>query len=84
MLKRLLVQNVEWRMRNGEGLGCGSTPIPHSTLPIRIELRRRNLVEPLAQLAPQPIGPTRVLRISVAFGKRVEPIESKASCNRVL
>ncbi len=74
------MRNAEW----GMGLRLSSTlPIQHSPL-INLKLRRRDLVEPLAQFAPQRIGPSDLLWISVAFGKRVEPVERKASRNRVL
>ena len=62
----------------------------HSSFVIRtfviskFEFRRRNLIKSLAQLTPQPVGPGDLMRISVALGKRVEPVERKASCNRVL
>jgi hypothetical protein len=59
-------------------------PHSHSSFHICFEFRRRHIVEPFAQLAPQFVGQARSLRISVAVGKRVEPIESKASCKRIL
>jgi hypothetical protein len=51
---------------------------------VESELCRRDVVEPLAKLSSQLVGQARSLRISVAVGNRVEPIERKASCKRVL
>jgi hypothetical protein len=56
--------------------------IRHSSF--NAKLRRRDLIEPIAQLAPQQVGPSRLRRITVALGKRVEPIERNPSCKRVL
>ena len=44
----------------------------------------RHVVKPFAELASQGVGPTSLLRISVALGSRVEPVERKPSCKRVL
>jgi hypothetical protein len=71
--------NAEWGP--DESPSC---PIPHAARSMDLELCRRDVVEPLAELAPQLVGPTRALRITVAVGSRVEPIECKASCKRVL
>ncbi len=69
----------------GNGDNCPVCfPIPHSSFHIYAKLRRRHVVEALAQLAPQLVGQARSLRISVALGKRVEPVERKASCKRIL
>ncbi|MCG8451235.1 MAG: hypothetical protein MI725_16835 [Pirellulales bacterium] len=42
------------------------------------------VIKSLSQLAAELVRPVRLLRISVALGKRVESVERNPSCNRVL
>ena len=58
---------------------CSYRPAIHC-----FKLGRGDVVEGLAELAAERVGPAGVSRISVALGSRVEPVERKASCNRVL
>jgi hypothetical protein len=58
--------------------------IQHSSFSIHLKLCRRYVVEPFAKFAAQAVGPARLVRISVALGSRVEPVERKAACKRIL